>query len=117
MEKRTYSRISSTVSVKFLLGNKLYLGTVTNFSEKGMLIHSTLHFPLKWSSNFKVLIIFKERRIVIPVRIIRLVEFEHYYNSIAVEVHEPPREYLDFVESNRFPRNYPNIYNRNYLPL
>ncbi len=104
MDKRDYSRINSTVSVKFLLGNKVYLGTVTDFSEKGMLIHTALQFPLEWSNDFKVLIIVKDRRVLVPVRIIRLFEFEHYYNSIAVEVNEPPKEYLDFVESNRFSR-------------
>lgn len=116
MDKRAYSRINTTFSVKFLFGNKVYLGTVTNFSEKGMLIHSALQFPLEWSSKFKVLIIFKERRIAVPVKIIRLLEFEHYYNSIAVEVHDPPKEYLDFIKSNRFPKSRFNIKRRNHLP-
>ena len=116
MEKRSYPRITSTVSIKFLFGKKVYLGTVSNFSEKGMLIHSALHFPLEWSNNFKVLIIVKDRRIAVPVKIVRLLEFEHYYNSIAVEVYEPPKEYLNFVESNRFPQNYLKIIHRKLLP-
>ena len=77
------------------------MGTVTNFSEKGLLIHSTLHFPLDWNSNFKVLFIENNRRIIVPVKIVRLLEFEHYYNSIAAEVYQPPKEYLDFVQSKR----------------
>ena len=101
MDKREYPRINSTVSIKFLLGNKVYLGTVTNFSEKGMLIHSSLHFPLDWSSNFKVLFIVRDRRITVPVKLVRLIEFEHYYNSIAAEVCGPPKEYIEFVESKR----------------
>jgi hypothetical protein len=101
MDKRTYPRINTIVSIKFLLGHKVYLGTVTNFSEKGMLIHSAMQFPLKWSNDFKVLLIIRDRRILVPVRIVRLFEFEHYYNSIAVEVNEAPKEYFDFVESNR----------------
>ena len=102
MEKREYPRINSTVSIKFLLGNKVYLGTVTNFSEKGMLIHASLHFPLDWNSNFKVLFIEIDRRITVPVKIVRMLEFEHFYNSIAAEVYKPPKEYLKFVESKRF---------------
>jgi len=101
MDKRLYPRVNETVSIKFLLGEKVYLGTVTDFSEKGMLIHSALKFPLEWSSSFEVLLIVKDRRITVPVKILRLLEFEHYYNSIAVEVYEPPKEYLDFVESSR----------------
>ncbi len=99
MEKRACERISTKLYTGFSFDDKFYRGIVTNLSEKGMFISYRVNFP--FNQSFELLILSKEKLLKIPVKVVRLIRGDRYYNAMAVEVLNPQKDYLEFVDSLR----------------
>ena len=98
------------VEAMFLIGKKVYSGIVSNLSTHRMVLHSKFSFPLECTDCFEILIFLNHnRRVLIPVKIINFIKTYNYYDSIEVEVINPPSEYLEFTGSRRFNKNSSNI--------
>lgn len=97
MRKRVSERVPPNVEVKFLFENRVYSGTVMGLSEKGMSIRAGWDAPVDFEENFEVLILHREKRIMVPVKLERLAATDKYNNIIKIEVLNPPREYLELA--------------------
>jgi len=115
MGRRAFDRISARIDVKFLLGDKVYAGTVSNLSENGLLILVQFNSPVHLREDFEVLIIISKKRIMIPVKIRRLADQYNNCCPIAVEVLNPPREYLEFVGRHKCKYEYLSLYTQQIL--
>ena len=98
MEKRTFKRIPA--NLEFHCFNTKNFGTVTNISEKGMLIKSQkIELPLEM--QFEISIPVKEEILNIPVKVNRLTKSNGYYDGMGVELMEQPQKYLKQIEMLR----------------
>ena len=95
MEQRRSKRISQNFKAAFPCCNKLYAGTVSNFSENGMLIDSEISIPI--NSRFEILFQIGKEILKIPAIHMRLVKNGIKYNGMGVELLYPPQKYLKFV--------------------
>ncbi|MBI4698744.1 MAG: PilZ domain-containing protein [Nitrospirae bacterium] len=95
MENRAFTRISASVEVRYFCGNTFYAGNVTNVSECGMFISTKKCFPI--ASRFDVLIRLEDEILKVPVSVSRVVKTDDFYDGMGVEIPEPPRNYLEFV--------------------
>ena len=84
MQKRAFERISSELESKFFCGNIMYTGTVTDLSENGMFISTSMCFP--FNAVFDVLIPLDGGVLKIPVRVSRMVKKDGSYEGMGVEV-------------------------------
>ena len=105
MERRSYERVPvpSRVQVKFLLGNMIYPGVITNISENGMFIGTKLTFPVGTEVDI-ALVLPSEDVLRLPVRVRRTMKTDAFYeyeyndhNGLGVEVLSVPLNYLRFV--------------------
>ncbi|MBI4686791.1 MAG: PilZ domain-containing protein [Nitrospirae bacterium] len=106
MNKRLYERIavSEKVEVRFLLGNMIYPGVISDISENGMFIGTNLH-PLVGSEVDVVVLLPTKEVLKFPVRIRRAKKpgnphadySGHNHNGVGVELLEPPQAYKQFV--------------------
>ena len=101
MRNKVYEKFPVNVEVKFLFENKVYSGTALKLLKKIMLIHAEWDFPADFQKEFEVLILHKEKRMMVPVRIEKLAATDKYSNVITVEVLNPPKDYLELVGSRR----------------
>jgi hypothetical protein len=67
-----------------------------------MTIHARLTFPLECKEYFEILIIFNKKRVVVPVRIVKFLRTDSFYDAIDVEIIIPPKEYLNFIGKRQF---------------
>jgi len=98
MEQREHERMSALMQARIFYGNMVYTGTVTNLSEDGMFIDTSLHFPV--DSVFDTVVLQNGHTVIIPVRVKRTVaSFSQDIEAegIGVEVVTPPQNYLEFV--------------------
>ena len=101
MEKRTLEKIPVDVEVEFYCNDRVYYGTVKNLSEKGMFISTKrIYFP--FDMEFEMYIPRKEKSFRLPVNLARMTTSPDSSDALGVEVQEPSREYLEFVNSLRF---------------
>ena len=96
MEKRDAERIQANLDVNYYCGNTVCHGTVTNISEKGMFINTKIEFP--FDLNFELNIQLGTEMLKAPVTVKRIVRTDNYYGGIGVELSDPPRSYLEFIE-------------------
>ncbi len=92
-------RLSQRVRVKmdFFCHDMSFSGTILNLSGNGMLIlSSSIDFPFQ--TQFKIRVPLQKEEIEIDVKVNRLIKTNHYYDVMAVELINPSRNYLDFVE-------------------
>lgn len=99
MEKRAFERLFSNISVRFLSGETVYLGTVKNISKKGMFISTKVTFPLEL--QLKILLPLKEELLKLPAKIINIKKSGDIYDGIGVELLNPSQNYLEFIDSLR----------------
>jgi hypothetical protein len=100
MKKRAYERIPANIKVKFHCNETDYFGRVTNLSEKGMFITTNdVCFP--FDSMFEIVFPLKQKAIHIPVKVSRMTKTGDCYNGLGVEILEPARKYLKFIEDLR----------------
>jgi len=116
MDQRRSKRISQNLKVAFSCCNKLYAGTVTNFSENGMLIDSEIGNPI--NSRFEILFPIGKKILKIPAMHVRLVRNEMQHKGMGVELLEPSQKYLDFVHNIYENKEFGNIPSQLYkVPL
>jgi hypothetical protein len=96
MEKRAFKRVPINIAMK-CCDIECY-GTITNISHFGMFVESKkISFPLK--TEFKICVLIKNREISMKVKISRVIKANGYYDGIGMELINPPKEYLKFIES------------------
>jgi hypothetical protein len=96
MEKRAFQRVP--VRIEFQCCNIDFYGIIANLSANGIFIKSKkITFPLE--SQFDICIPLKKNPLNVRVKINRITQSNGYYNGIGVEVLEPPRKYLELVNS------------------
>jgi hypothetical protein len=100
MEKRAHTRIAGTLRVEFDCSNTICCCTATNLSEKGMLLKtSDILFPM--DTHFDIFIHLRDEVLEVPVKVSRIVKTVNTYDGIAIELIDPPRAYVDFINSRR----------------
>ncbi len=97
MRKRSFERIPASINVEFCCDDRGYSGTVKNLSENGMFI-STRDMCFPFDTKFEVLIPVEESVLTIPVKVSRITRTSNCYDGIAVELLNPPEDYLKFIE-------------------
>ncbi|GBE03507.1 PilZ domain protein [bacterium BMS3Abin09] len=99
MQRRIFQRIQVDFKVRYFCGDNAYNGTVTDLSENGMFIDTTIDFP--FDSNFKLVLPLNDEVINVSAIIKRVVKSKGIYNGIGVELENPPENYLQFVNKLR----------------
>jgi len=102
IERRACKRIPVNVSMRFFVGNAVYTGTITDLSEKGMYVKTRMCLPC--NSRLELLIPFKEEVLKIPLIVRRVVKASDLCDAMGVELPNPPRKYLELVESLKIHR-------------
>ncbi len=95
MEKRAYERITTSLEVRFFYGIQLCSGIVTNCSENGMCINSSMCLP--FDTRIELLIPFKEDVLKVPVKVKRLEKTDVAYEKMGVELLYSLPKYLELV--------------------
>lgn len=101
MENRTFERITSHVHVKIYHDNAVYFGTIRDFSESGMFI-STKMMCCPINTQFDVTIPFKDKIVVIPVKVRRLGTTDGIFDGIGVELLYFPKIYPELLSKLRY---------------
>jgi hypothetical protein len=98
MERRSYKRIPIDIEVKFDCSNGELSGTIVDISKNGMFINlKESYFPI--DPRIEILIPLKEDILRIPVIISKIIMSPDYRDGIGVELLNPTKEYLKFVEN------------------
>ncbi len=96
--RRIFERIPSNLKVRFCCGDTEYHGTATNLSKNGMFINiKEMTFP--FASQFEVFVLLKEEILKINARVNRVIKSTGLYGGVGVELINPPRNYLEFVDN------------------
>ena len=98
MGKKFFGKMPRGIEVRFLLGSKVYSGTILKLSKSHILIYARLHSTADFRGNVNLLIIHEGKRLVVPVRIRRLAAKYGYYNLITVEVLDSPPDYHELID-------------------
>ncbi len=99
MEKRNFKRISASVDARFLYGDMFYSGTILNLSEKGMFISTKICLPS--SSIFVLIVRIKDDLLKVHARVKWVTKMNDYYDGMGVEILNPQKKYLEFIDSLR----------------
>lgn len=109
MSKRPFHKIRSNLKIKFFCSHSFCAGTLTGLSETGMLIETKMTFP--FDRIFDVVICLRERLIRVHVRFRKLIGDNKSYDIMAVDVLNPQKDYLEFINdispSNNHKKNIP----------
>ncbi len=105
MQERVFERIQTRIKVRLFCGFMYFTGIVTNLSENGMCIHSSVCLPPE--SKFEVIINYKNMVIKALVKVSRIVETGGYYDIMGVELMNSHQDYLEFVDGLRLVRKLP----------
>lgn len=101
MARRTNIRIPIRIKVRFFCENRVHTGFVSNISDKGMfIITSEICIPEK--SQFNLAIPLEDEILHVPVIVNRIVNMESDVHGIGVEIIDPPKIYLDYVDNLLF---------------
>ncbi len=96
-QKRAEERVPSSLVVKFFHRGSICYGLVTDLSHRGMCINSGVCLPS--NSSIKLLLPLKEDVLELPVKVRRVVRTDAFYDTMGVEVLNPPDKYLQIVDS------------------
>ncbi len=96
MENRAFDRISTTLEISFRCCSKVHEGTITNLSEKGMFI-TMAEMCLPFDFHIDLFIPSKDGKLHVPVNLSRITLSPGVHDGIGVELPDPDRHYLDFV--------------------
>jgi len=100
IEKRSFERIDTRLRVEFDCNNTICCSAVINLSENGMLLRTReLFFPLE--TKFEICLHLKEEVLIVPVKVRRLDKSVNIYDSIGLELINPPQKYFDYVDRLR----------------
>lgn len=95
IERRSSVRVPVGEDVKICEGNLFFSGTALNISDRGMFIGTKKSFPLNAISLIVMRI--KDRLLKLPAKIKRSTLETGFYDGIGVELIDPPRDYLEFL--------------------
>lgn len=98
MQRRASKRIPAKVAVRFYCDNNEYIGNVTDLSRDGMFI-STDNMCFPFSSEFKVAFPIETEVLNIHVLVRRITKTKDCYDGIGVKILNPPKNYLEYIES------------------
>jgi hypothetical protein len=99
MDEAKQENIPVRLKARFLCDDSLYSGMVTNLSDRGMCINTTMR--ILFNPSDKLLITLKEKNLNVSAKIKRIIMEDSISDSMDVEVLEPSEEYLEFVDSFR----------------
>lgn len=99
MQRRVFERIPVDFKVRYFCEDTACNGTVTNLSENGMFIDTTIDFP--FDSNFELLLPLENEVMKISAIIKRMVSNKGVYKGMGIELVNPPENYLHFVNELR----------------
>ena len=101
MQRRAFERIPVDLKVRYFCGDASCHGTVTDLSENGMFIDTTLDFPFQ--SNFELILPLNDELLKMSAMIKRVVKDNGVYKGMGIEILAPPESYLQFVNELRLP--------------
>jgi hypothetical protein len=96
-QKRSCERVPSSLVVKFLNDDTVSYGIATNISDKGMRIHTGVCLPCDSCSDFEIPL--KNEQLKVPASVVWVEKTRGFYDSMGVELLNPPKKYLQIVES------------------
>lgn len=99
MQRRAFKRIPADFKVRYFCGDTACNGIVTDLSENGMFIDTTLDFP--FDSNFELVLPLNDEVIKISALIKRVIKNKGVYEGMGVELVNPPENYLQLVNELR----------------
>jgi len=102
MKKRAVERIPANLKADFFWSDKVNSGYILDLSENGFLVKTDLCPAIK--AKFDININLQDDILKIPVKVRRIVKNDNNYEAIGVEILNPPREYLEYVETLRWDR-------------
>jgi hypothetical protein len=97
MKKRPFNKIRSNLKIRFFCSHSFCAGTVKSLSENAMFIETKMTLPI--DRKFDVVICLREKLIKVPVRLRKLMGNNKSYDIMAVEVLNPQKDYLEFIDS------------------
>ncbi len=92
MHKRDFQPLTA----RFLLGSQVHTGTISNLSEKGMILHTKAPLPL--NDVLKILIVYNDKRLIVTAKISGAGEIDGSPCAVAVKILNPQRDYLKLVD-------------------
>lgn len=97
MEKRTCERFPVEIDARFFCGNMFYSGTIFNLSTDGMYIKTKRCFP----SGTRLLTIIRNGKELLQIitKVKQLTRINGCYDGMHVEILNPSKNYLDYVNS------------------
>ena len=99
MQRRAFERILVNFKVRYFCGDTAWNGTITDLSEIGMFIDTTIDFP--FDSNFELVLPLSDEVMKISAIIKRMVKDKGVYKGMGVELINPPENYLKMVNELR----------------
>ncbi|MBI5665492.1 MAG: PilZ domain-containing protein [Nitrospirae bacterium] len=102
MKKRAIDRIPANLKAEFFWSDRVNTGHILDLSENGFLI-KTDSCPLI-KAKFDLNIVLQDDVLKVPVKVRRIVKNDNNYDAIGVEIVNPPKEYLEYVDSLRWER-------------
>jgi hypothetical protein len=99
IQKRAYDRIPASLVVKYFHRGSICYGLVTDISGSGMCINTSICFPT--NSSMKLMLPLKNEVLELPAKVRRVLKTEKFYETIGVEVLNPPHKYSQIVEHFR----------------
>ena len=99
-ERRAGIRKTANLEARFFYGNRVYTGTVTNISDRGMFINTAILFPK--DSKVEIMLCLNNKVLKVPVTVRRNVRSDYQCfgtcdNGIGVELLSIPPGYREYV--------------------
>jgi hypothetical protein len=98
--QRKSQRIATNIKVVFICAHFQYLGTVKNCSKDGMCISTKYNFSC--DNNIEIIVPLQEEGLNLSGRILRAVKGDNLYETIGIELLNPHKEYLNYLDSLRY---------------
>lgn len=95
MERRSFERITTSISARYFYDNMFYTGSILNLSEKGLFISTKRCLPA--DSMFVIIIRLEEKYLKLVAKVRRLAHGNGYYNGMGVEILTTSVSYLNFI--------------------
>ncbi len=97
MNRRAFKRTETHLPVKYFCESSIYTGTIKNISENGMCIFTSNFLPCSNSLEIHMPLQEEVSQLYVKIRRIEKVNDSELY--VGIEVINPPKNYIDFVES------------------
>lgn len=95
MDKRVSTRLPANKEIIFFSNNSRHFGTIVNCSQTGMYIKTMISFP--FSHEHEIYVPLKKEIVIVPVKVIRVVNKGNLYTGMGVKILHLPKKYLEFI--------------------